>query len=70
MLFRSVNVELGEGVRATDIRLFNTFGQLVSITNVKSHITNIDVSQLPNGIYFIQVFNADKLITTGKLVRN
>ena len=66
----SVNVELGEGVRATDIRLFNAFGQLISTTNVNSTVTAIDLSQLPNGIYFVQIFNENKLITTGKVVRN
>lgn len=66
----SVNVELGEGVRATDIRLFNTFGQLISTTSVNGTVTTIDLSKLPNGIYFVQIFNADKLITTGKVVRN
>ena len=66
----SVNVELGDGVRATDIRIFNAFGQLISSTSVTSSRTNIDVSQMPNGIYFVQIFNAEKLIATGKLVRN
>lgn len=66
----SVNVELGEGVRATDIRLFNTFGQLISSTSVNSSVTTLDMSQLPNGIYFVQIFNGNELITTGKVVRN
>ena len=66
----SVNVELGDDVRATDIRIFNAFGQLISTTNVNSSVTNIDVSQLPNGIYFIQILNGNELITTGKLVRD
>ena len=66
----SVNVELGEGVRATDIRLFNTFGQLISTTSVNGTVTTIDLSKLPNGIYFVQIFNDGKLITTGKVVRN
>ena len=66
----SVNVELGEGVRATDIRLFNTFGQLISTTSVNAPVTTINLSELPNGIYFVQIFNDGKLITTGKVVRN
>ena len=66
----SVNVELGEGVRATDIRLFNTFGQLISTTSVNSTVTTLDLSQLSNGIYFVQIFNENQLVTTGKVVRN
>ena len=66
----SVNVVLGDGVRATDIRLFNTFGQLISTTSVNAPVTTINLSELPNGIYFVQIFNDGKLITTGKVVRN
>ena len=66
----SVNVVLGDNVRATDIRLFNAFGQLISTTDVNSSVTAIDLSQLPNGIYFVQIFNSGELVTTGKVVRN
>ena len=65
----SVNVELGEGMRATDIRLFNTFGQLISTTSVNSSVTALDLSQLPNGIYFVQIFNNRELVTTSKVVK-
>ena len=65
----SVNVELGEDVRATDIRLFNTFGQLVSTTSVNASVTTIDLSELPNGLYFVQIFNANERITTAKVVK-
>ena len=64
-----VNVELGSGVRATDIRLFNTVGQLISTTDVKETVTVLHLSELPNGIYFVQIYNGNSLITTGKVVK-
>ena len=65
----NVNVELGSGVRATSIRLFNTVGQLISTTDVKGNVTILHLNELPNGIYFVQIYNGNELITTGKVVK-
>lgn len=64
-----VNVALSNGVRATEIRLFNTVGQLISTTNVHETVTVLHLSELPNGIYFVQIYNDNKLVTTGKVVK-
>ena len=64
-----VNVDLGSNVRATDIRLFNTVGQLISTTDVKETVTVLHLAELPNGIYFVQIYNGNELITTGKVVK-
>ena len=64
-----VNVELGSGVRATNIRLFNTVGQLISTTDVKGAMTVLHLANLPNGIYFVQIYNGNELVTTGKVVK-
>ncbi len=65
----NVNVALGSGVRATEIRLINTIGQLISTTDVHDTVTVLHLSELPDGIYFIQIYNDNKLVTTGKVVK-
>lgn len=65
----TVTVTIGDGINATHIRLFNTFGQLISTTDVKGSETVLDLSQLPSGIYFVQISNFHELITTGKVIK-
>ena len=65
----NVTVSLSEGIEATHIRLFNTFGQLISSMNVTDSATVINMSQLPNGVYFVQIFNNHELISTSKVVK-
>ena len=52
-----------------NIRLFNTVGQLISTTDVKGSVTILHLNELPNGIYFVQIYNGNELITTGKVVK-
>ena len=65
----NVTVALGDGVQATHIRLLNTVGQLISTTAVNDTATVLNLSQLPNGIYFVQICNGQELVTTGKVIK-
>ncbi|MBP5401041.1 MAG: T9SS type A sorting domain-containing protein [Bacteroidales bacterium] len=65
----NVTVTLGDGVQATHIRLLNTVGQLISTTAVNDTATVLNLSQLPNGIYFVQICNGQELVTTGKVIK-
>ena len=64
-----VTVSLGDGIKATHIRLSNTFGQLISTTDINHSSAVVNMSQLPNGIYFVQIYNSNELITTSKVVK-
>ncbi|MDR2146247.1 MAG: T9SS type A sorting domain-containing protein [Tannerella sp.] len=40
-----------------DIRLYDQFGRLVRSTTAKNSIVQFNVSDLPNGIYFLRVYD-------------
>lgn len=55
----------------TSIRIFDVNGKLVKIIKVEDgNETQIELQDFSNGIYFLKVFSADKLITTSKIVKN
>ncbi len=51
------------------LEIINTLGQSVLKSKALSYLTEIDVSDLQNGIYFLQVFNQNKLLVTEKFVK-
>lgn len=53
----------------THIQITNTLGQIVQTTNILNPTTQINISSLSNGIYFLQVFNAGKLLGTSKIIK-
>jgi glucuronoarabinoxylan endo-1,4-beta-xylanase len=52
-------VELSN-IDATGIELVNVLGQTMSIVDVNSDITRIDVSKYEAGVYFIHVYGVNK----------
>ncbi|PCJ23677.1 MAG: hypothetical protein COA97_11175 [Flavobacteriales bacterium] len=52
-----------------ELRLFNITGKEVFVKKINSHVTQIDVSSYPKGIYFYQLIN-EKNSYSGKLVIN
>ncbi len=54
---------------ATEIQIINTLGQVLQTTNILNPTTQINISSLSNGIYFLQVFNAGKLLGTSKIIK-
>jgi hypothetical protein len=54
---------------STKIELVNVLGELVKEEELKLEKQPIDISNLQNGIYFLKVFDKDKLIATTKIVK-
>ena len=52
-----------------NIKITNTLGQLIQTISLQQPTTQINVSELPGGIYFLQVFNAGNLVRTSKFVK-
>ena len=61
-----LNIEVENGSR---IKVINVLGELVKEEELKSIKESIDISNLKNGIYFLQVFDRDKLIATTKIIK-
>ncbi len=53
----------------TKIQILNTLGQIVQTTNILNPITQLNISSLANGIYFLQLHIAGKLIVTQKIIK-
>ncbi len=51
------------------LEIINTLGQSVLKSKAISSLSEIDVGALQNGIYFLQVFNQNKLLVTEKFVK-
>ena len=67
-------VTLELSVEATDktmIRVIKATGQLILERQAQSGecLHELDVSNLPTGLYFLQVFNGDRLIAAEKFVK-
>jgi uncharacterized protein (TIGR02145 family) len=53
-----------------EILIYNLFGQLVNKQQVNNNINRFDVSNLPNGIYVIEVEDAQGAMMQQKLIKN
>ena len=52
-----------------ELNLWNLSGQLIrKINHLKGHSALIDQGDLPDGMYFIQLIDNDKLLYSGKLI--
>jgi hypothetical protein len=61
-----LNLEVENGSR---IKVINVLGELVKEEELKSIKQDIDISNLKNGIYFLQVFDKESLIGITKIVK-
>jgi hypothetical protein len=52
----------------SDLYIYNLNGQLIFSGKISGHLNTVDVSFLPRGIYFVNVFNEMKIMT-GKFVK-
>jgi hypothetical protein len=52
---------------ATQIKIYNTTGQLVISENIKSQTSNINVSKLNKGVYIVEILNNNTKINTSKI---
>lgn len=61
-----LNLEAEKGTR---VKVINVLGELVKEEELKSIKQGIDISNLKNGIYFLQVYDKENLIGTTKIVK-
>jgi hypothetical protein len=64
----SFNVSISEFTNKTTVQLYNAIGQAIFSEEVKASLTNVNLKQLPKGIYFIQLKEADKVIKTSRII--
>jgi hypothetical protein len=63
-----LNVEFGEA--ATNLKLMNTEGRVLINENVEGKFNyNLSTSELPNGLYIINILNQDGKTETLKIVK-
>lgn len=58
------------GSEATTICIVDVYGKLIKIQTLTDSNTRINLSDVSNGIYFIQIKNDNQLLGTYKVVRN
>jgi hypothetical protein len=64
-----ITIEINDFEKANNysIKLFSVLNQELLNQKIISHITNLEVKNLPSGIYFYEVISNEKTIKTGKL---
>ena len=55
--------------RLSDIRIYNTSGQLIKVVSNAENATKIDVADLPTGMYFVKVMTQDAKFVIGSFVK-
>ena len=63
-----LNITL-EGTNATQVTIIDVYGKTVVTTNVADGQNTIDVTELANGMYFVQLRNAGSIVATQKIVK-
>ncbi len=54
---------------ATHLKITNFLGEVIYSTNILSQKLQLNINDFRNGIYFLQIFDEDKLISTNKFFR-
>jgi aryl-phospho-beta-D-glucosidase BglC (GH1 family) len=65
--FDGVTVESEVGIKM--IRIVNLSGHIVKTVNVNNNRTDVDLSEMPTGIYILQVVCKDAKTVTGKIAK-
>lgn len=50
-----INIELNEAAANAQVRTFNTAGQLMKVMEMNSGSASMDISELPTGVYYLEV---------------
>lgn len=58
----TISIELTD-IKNVTVAIFNTMGQLVAEQNIKNYITQINVSDFPQGAYFVRVTSNNEINT-------
>jgi hypothetical protein len=53
----------------TKLEIVNCLGQIVLTEQISSQITQLEISQFPKGIYFMQIFEGKRIIESKKIVK-
>lgn len=53
----NINISLSEIDLNTEIKVYNSSGQLILVTKAESLVTNIDVSAFSKGVYYVRINN-------------
>jgi len=61
-------ISKGEGAE-TELQIINVLGKVIKHLTLTTQNSQIDVSGLANGVYFVQVYEKGKLLTVKKLVK-
>lgn len=64
----SVQIPESSFLTKTSMLFFNNLGQSVKKTQLTYSMSSINVEDLPNGVYFYQIFNDKSMIQTGKII--
>ncbi len=54
---------------ATELQILNVLGQVVQTTNIINQTTQLNISDLKNGLYFVKVLEGNKVIATQKIIK-
>ena len=65
-----LNVHISTTLNATSyIQILNVLGQIVLTTNIQNQTTQLNISDLKNGLYFVKVLEGNKVIATQKIIK-
>ena len=63
----NVTVELNE--TATNVAIYNMVGKLVRSQSISAGLNTVEMNGLTAGVYFLRIYNDNKIIGTAKVVR-
>jgi hypothetical protein len=63
----NVTVELNE--TATNVAIYNMVGKLVRSQSISTGLNTVEMNGLTAGVYFLRIYNDNKIIGTAKVVR-
>ena len=62
-----MTVELNE--TATNVAIYNMVGKLVRSQSISAGLNTVEMNGLTAGVYFLRIYNDNKIIGTAKVVR-
>ncbi len=68
-MFKVQIVSKNNGVENSVIKIANVFGEEIFENKTIEAKTDLDLSALNNGVYFLNLFQDNKLISTKKLIK-
>jgi hypothetical protein len=63
-----ITIEIGDGQAPSQLSMMNLNGEEVLTCRLIKPKTQIDIRNLPSGVYFVRLTN-DKMVEVGKLVK-